>query len=98
VESDSIRYTSGAVGWMRSDPSCSIRRRSWWGVIATILSSAVRCTMPHQLPEGIQVDRARRPRGRFGLHTLYGANSQVTSDENPFDYHLQGEMKWLNKK
>jgi Tat protein translocase TatC len=34
-----------------------------------------------------------------GSTRLYGANSQVTSDENPVpDYHFStGEMKWLNK-
>jgi Tat protein translocase TatC len=34
-----------------------------------------------------------------GSTRLYGANSQVTSDENPVpDYHFAtGEMKWLNK-
>jgi len=80
--------TSGAVGWMRSAIPVVRSGDGHGGGINAVryLSQARhRAQCSHQLPAGHrQVDRARRPRVDSGSTRLYGANSQVTSDENPF--------------
>ena len=104
VESDSIRYQRqscrlDAVG----DPKLFDQATVLVGETMAYDTCVKRGTVHNALTDFQQGSAHWLVRGDLAVDSgstrLYGANSQITSDENPVpDYHFAtGQMKWLNK-
>ncbi len=104
VESDSIRYQRqscrlDAVG----DPKLFDQATVLVGEAMAYDTCVKRGTVHNALTEFQQGSAHWLVRGDLAVDSgstrLYGAHSQITSDENPVpDYHFAtGQMKWLNK-
>jgi len=104
VESDSIRYRRkscrlDAVG----DPKLFDQATVLVGETMNYDTCVKRGTVHNALTEFHQGSALWLVRGDLAVDSgstrLYGANSEITSDDNPVpDYHFaSGQMKWLNK-